>query len=147
MINVKDIEMKKSDSNENSPETFLAYNEAISTLQAVDMQYEEATKNMCLVGVYAILGKIYNLKEVYCRVLEFMMENEMYEKYLPSILELQFNPPSLKTSEGNGEIEDIENKTDNPKQEGKGGIGTKTDESTKISDHFIRDLYKDEDDE
>lgn len=129
--------------NKNTPETFLLFNELVGTIEAINLQYNNKTKSMCNVVVFGCLAKAYSIHEVYERLLCYMQENDLYERYLPCILELQFNPPPSNL------VQEIEqNKKGNneeTKAEKGGGIKTKKIEENKdITKIFIDNLFKDE---
>lgn len=127
----------------NTPETFLLYNKCVGTLQAINMQYNEETKSMCNVIVFSTLADAYQIKEVYERLLNFMRENDLYERYLACILELQFNPPKQEKQEGESSNNSEQKSSE---EKGKGGVGTKrSEDNKKITEMFIKKLYEDED--
>lgn len=130
-------------SKENGTETFLAYNMAVSKIQMANMQYTEKTKEMCEVAILGTLTEVYAIPEVYQRVLSYMQEHDLYERYLRAILELQFNPPQPQQvevqEEDNGDKK--QEKSQDDKQSG-GGVSTKTDKNKEISKKFIQDMFR-----
>lgn len=137
---------KDSKENNHEAETFLAYNMSVSKIQMANMQYTPNTKEMCEVAVLGTLTEAYMIPEVYERVLQYMQEHDLYERYLRPILELQFNPPQQQSGEGNGngggEQNDTDKKEEKQKQSDGGGVSTKTDKNKEISKKFIEDMFR-----
>lgn len=130
-------------SNEDKQEqgTFLLYNMSIAELNLANNQYSEETKEMCEVAVLGTLIKAHAQQDVYLRVLQYMRDNELYERYIKSILEVQFYQPQtnvVKSEEKQSE--------DNADKGSSGGVATKVDSYDKMSKKFIQDLFKDDDD-
>ena len=137
---------KDSKENSHEAETFLAYNMSVSKIQMANMQYTPNTKEMCEVAVLGTLTEAYMIPEVYERVLQYMQEHDLYERYLRPILEVQFNPPQQQSGEGNGnsggEQNDTDKKEEKQKQSDGGGVSTKTDKNKEISKKFIEDMFR-----
>ena len=137
---------KDSKENSHEAETFLVYNMSVSKIQMANMQYTPNTKEMCEVAVLGTLTEAYMIPEVYERVLQYMQEHDLYERYLRPILELQFNPPQQQSGEGNGnsggEQNDTDKKEEKQKQSDGGGVSTKTDKNKEISKKFIEDMFR-----
>lgn len=129
----------------NTPETFLLFNELAGTIEAINMQYNDKTKSMCNVVVFGCLVKAYSIHEVYERLLSYMQDNNLYERYLSCILELQFNPP--KSEEVESDIDAPDGKPDNKQRGNKGGVATKVDDNKSITKVFIENLFKDNEEE
>lgn len=141
---------KDSKENNHEAETFLAYNMSVSKIQMANMQYTPNTKEMCEVAVLGTLTEAYMIPEVYERVLQYMQEHDLYERYLRPILELQFNPPQpQQNGEGNGNggsgqsdaDKKEEKQTQSDNKQG-GGVSTKTDKNKEISKKFIEDMFR-----
>ena len=138
--------MSSEDKQEQS--TFLLYNMSITELNLANNQYSEATKEMCEVAVLGTLVKAYMCQDVYLRVLQYMRDNGLYERYIKSILELQFYPPKIEESKQS----EVENSSSPEKKQDKGekgsssgGVATKVDKYDKISKKFMHDLFNDDD--
>lgn len=129
---------------ENTPDNFLTYNEIIGTLNAINMQYSDESKPMCNIIVFGALIKCYNNKEIYNRVLQYMMDNDLYERYLSVILELQFNPPTKRAELSENGEDSGDKKPANSKDKG-GNLATKpNDKNENITELFIRNLFKED---
>lgn len=137
--------MSSEDKQEQS--TFLLYNMSITELNLANNQYSEETKEMCEVAVLGTLVKAYMCQDVYLRVLQYMRDNGLYERYIKSILEVQFYPP--KTEENKDK--EVQSESPSEKQDkgekGKssGGVATKVGKYDKISKKFMHDLFNDDD--
>lgn len=154
-----------SEENKNTdctPETFFAYNEAMGMLKVTNAQYSEDTKEVCELTVFSLLTKIYYLKDVYSKILEYMQQEGIYERYARAILEIQLNPPpppqaqqsqSQESGEGDGQ-----NNTENQNQstqenqqkpqdkpESGGGVATEQHRSNGITREFLNNLFRDDD--
>ena len=126
--------------------TFLLYNMSVTELNMANSQYSDKTKEMCEVAVLGTLTKIYACKDVYLRILQYMRDNDMYERFIKPILELQLFPPETPQSgEGKGEGESEEEGSESKKKGKSGGVGTKVDKYDKISKKFIQDFFNDDD--
>ena len=141
------LEDKKDNNTDSNSETFLMYNMAVGKIRMANMQWSEDTKEMVEVAVMGALVEVYNGKDVYERVLSYMQENDLYERYARAILELQFNPPQVQKQAGSGEggegnEEKQDGKTSEDKQTGNGGVSTKTDKNKEISKKFIEDMFR-----
>lgn len=130
-------------------DTYYLYNMAISKIKMADMQYGEDSREVCELAVLATLAEIYNIKDVYERVLSYLQENELYERYLKPILELQFNPPKSQESqsqsengEGGEEGENKEYKKDAKQSKSGGGVSTKSDKFKEMSQDFINEMFR-----
>lgn len=136
-------------SSEDKIDTFSIYNMSISKIKMANLEYSEASKEICELAVLNILQSIYHIKDVYERVLTYMQENDLYERFLKSILELQFNPPqSQEDSQSNEKSSDCgESDTKEKKQsQDGGGVKTKVDKFKEISKDFIDDMFRIDDD-
>lgn len=141
------LEDKKDNNTDSNSETFLMYNMAVGKIRMANMQWSEDTKEMVEVAVMGALVEVYNEKDVYERVLSYMQENDLYERYARAILELQFNPPQVQKQAGSGEggegnEEKQDGKASKDKQTGDGGVSTKTDKNKEISKKFIEDMFR-----
>lgn len=130
----------------NEGELFLAYNMGVTKIKMADMQYSEDSKEMCEVAVMGVLAEVYLMRSVYENILQYMMDNGIYERYLRPILELQLNPPKEKEVESkseNGESSENEKGDNSEKNKGKnGGVSTKTDKHREISKKMIEDMFR-----
>ena len=139
-------------------ETYVLYNMAITKIKMADSQYSEDTKEMCEVAVMGCLLDAYQIHDVYCRVLQYLRDNNIYERYLRPILELSLYPPEIKTQSngsGNGEgnsnghgeeNEGINGESKEEKSNSDSNIKTKADTYDKISKRFIQDMFRSDND-
>lgn len=128
---------------EKEKESFLIYNMSICKIKMTDSQYSEDTREMCEVSILSILTEAYKIEDVYKRILSWMQKNDLYEKYIRPILELQLNPPKQKEIElknENGESSESEKSYNSEKKNG--GVGTKTDRYKEISKKMIEDMFR-----
>lgn len=133
-------------------DTYYLYNMALSKIKMANMQYGEDSKEVCELAILGTLAEIYNVKDVYERVLSYLRENELYERYLKAILELQFNPPKMQESqsqsgnsegeEGRDKGENGEYKKDTKQSKSGGGVSTKADKFKELSQDFINDMFR-----
>ena len=136
-------------------ETYVLYNMAITKIKMTDSQYSENTKEMCEVSVMGTLLESYKIRDVYCRILQYMRDNNIYERYLKPILELSLYPPEIKTQgsenagEGSGNSDGEEAIGDGNREEKTNydsNTKTKTDTYDKISKKFIQDMFRSDND-
>lgn len=137
--------MSSEDKQEQS--TFLLYNMSVTELNLANNQYSEETKEMCEVAVLGTLVKAYMCQDVYLRVLQYMRDNGLYERYIKSILEVQFYPPKTEEKESEVQYDSSSEKQDKNEKKGSssGGVATKVDKYDKISKKFMHDLFNDDD--
>lgn len=137
--------MSSEDKQEQS--TFLLYNMSITALNLANNQYSEETKEMCEVAVLGTLVKAYMCQDVYLRVLQYMRDNGLYERYIKSILEIQFYPPKTEENKSEEVQSDSSSEKQDKGEKGKssGGVATKVDKYDKISKKFMHDLFNDDD--
>lgn len=128
-------------------ETYILYNMTITKIKMANSQYNEDIKEMCEVAVMGALLEAYQITDVYRQVLQFMRDNEIYERFLKPILELSLYPPQLKQKQnGQGKGKPSSgNKKEN--STGNDGIKTKTDKYSEIYQKFIQDMFKIDDDD
>lgn len=139
-----------SEEKEKNIDTFSLYNMAISQIKMVGSEYKEDSKEICELAVLKILSAIYDVKDVYERVLSYMQENDLYERFLKVILELQFNSPQSQSGEGdgeegeegNGENSDKESSSKEGKTSQSGGVKTKADKFKGLSKEFIDSIFR-----
>ena len=136
-------------------ETYVLYNIAITKIKMADSQYSEDTKEMCEVAVMGTLLESYKIRDVYYRILQYMRDNNIYERYLKPILELSLYPPEIKTQgsenagEGSGNSDGEEAIGDGNREEKTNydsNTKTKTDTYDKISKKFIQDMFRSDND-
>ena len=128
-------------------ETYILYNMTITKIKMANSQYNEDTKEMCEVAVMGALSEAYQITDVYHQVLQFMRDNEIYERFLKPILELSLYPPQLKqkqNGQGRGEPSGGDKKENST---GNDSIKTKTDKYSEISQKFIQYMFKIDDDD
>lgn len=133
---------------EQDKETYVLYNMVISKIKMADSQYSDDTKEMCEVAIMSALFEAYQIQDVYYRVLQYMRDNEIYERYLRPILELSLYPPEAD-NQTKGDGENTDNDEYNSKEEksnSDSNVKTKTNTYDKISKKFIEDMFRSDND-
>ena len=106
-------------------------------------------------GDIEALLESYKIRDVYYRILQYMRDNNIYERYLKPILELSLYPPEIKTQgsenagEGSGNSDGEEAIGDSNREEKTNydsNTKTKTDTYDKISKKFIQDMFRSDND-
>lgn len=124
--------------------TFMLYNECIGVIKGINKQYNEDNKEISEIGVYSALYKAKNLdNDTYLKIMEYIINNNLYEKYSKPILELNYN--YLETSKQETQTNNNNNQNSKPK-ENNNNSNIKTQTNNDINEMFIKRLYEDNED-